>query len=334
MNLSDLRPLALACIVSAISAVSAAQQPTPLPTSPPVTPPASSSAAPPASAPDDVRMIRLKISAGDLPSSESILEYHRSEKGEDGDYLLGLAWVARGAALMGEWTTASRYAKSAREIADAALKTPADYDTHREAVYALGTAIEVQAQTLAASGKKADAVRFLEESSRARESAPFNLRARIWKRRNLIELEGKPAPAIRAEDRVGSEAPDLASLRGKPVVLFFWWEACGDCRMQAAAFRRTVEKYAPKGVAFVAPTRFYAAGDHSEEKQKIEKSWAEVYKLNGSVPVPVSDEAMLRYGASATPTFVFVNGKGVVVRYSPTRMTEERLSAAIDDLLK
>ncbi len=330
MNLSRLLPLVLACTVSANSAVSSAQQPTPLTASPP----AASPAAPPASAPDDVRMIRLKISAGDLPSAESILEYHRSEKGEDGDYLLGLAWVARGAALMGEWTTASRYAKSAREIADAALKTPADYDTHREAVYALGTAIEVQAQALAASGKKADAVRFLEESSRARESAPFNFRARIWKRRNLIELEGKPAPGIRAEDRVGSEAPDLPSLRGKPVVLFFWWEACGDCRMQAAAFRRTVEKYAPKGVAFVAPTRFYAAGDHSEEKQKIEKSWAEVYKLNGSVPVPISDEAMLRYGASATPTFVFVNRKGVVVRYSPTRMTEERLSAAIDDLLK
>lgn len=332
MNLSKLLPLALAF---AVSAVSSAQQPTHVPASPPASPPPGSPpASPPASPPDDVRMIRLKISAGDLPSAESILEYHRSEKGEDGDYLLGLAWVARGAALMGEWTTASRYAKSAREIADAALKTPGDYDTHREAVYALGTAIEVQAQALAASGKKTEAVRFLEESSRSREGAPFNLRARIWKRRNLIELEGKTAPAVRAEDRVGPEVPELASLRGKPVVLFFWWEACGDCRMQAAAFRRTVEKYAPKGVAFVAPTRFYAAGDHSEEKQKIEKSWSEVYKLTGSVPVPISDEAMLRYGVSATPTFVFVNRKGVVVRYSPTRMTEERLAGAIEDLLK
>ncbi|MDQ2869448.1 MAG: hypothetical protein M3S32_01805, partial [Acidobacteriota bacterium] len=158
MNPSRLLPLVFACTVSAVSAVSSAQPSTPPPASPSATPPAAA----PASAPDDVRMIRLKISAGDLPSAESILEYHRSEKGEDGDYLLGLAWVARGAALMGEWSTASRYAKSAREIADAALKRPADYDTHREAVYALGTAIEVQAQALAASGKKAEAVRYLE----------------------------------------------------------------------------------------------------------------------------------------------------------------------------
>jgi thioredoxin-related protein len=103
--------------------------------------------------------------------------------------------------------------------------------------------------------------------------------------------------------------------------------------MQAAAFRRTVEKYAPKGVAFLAPTRFYSA-DRGEEKQKIEKSWKEVYALPDSVAAPISHEAMLRYGVSATPTFVFVNRKGVVVRYLPTRMTENRLSAAIEDLLR
>jgi thiol-disulfide isomerase/thioredoxin len=281
----------------------------------------------------DVRMIRLKISAGDLPSAESILEYHRAEKGEDGDYLLGLAWVARGAALMGDWKAASSYAASAREMAESKLKTQADYDSNQEAVYALGTAIEVRAQALVAAGKKAEAIRYLEESSRAQEKAPYNLRARIWKRRNMIELEGNPAPAIRAEDHVGADFSSLESLRGRPVVLFFWWEACGDCKMQSGAFRRTVERYAPKGVAFVAPTRFYSA-DRAEEKQKIEKAWMEIYALPGFVPAPISDEAMLRYGVSATPTFAFINRKGIVVRYSPTRMTEARLSSAIEDLIR
>ncbi len=312
MRAWKLLPLAFAC---GLTSTAPAQQP---PTPPPA---------------DDVRMIRLKISAGDLLSAESILEYHRAEKGEDGDYLLGLAWVARGAALTGDWKAASSYAESAREIAESKLKTPTDYDSNREAVYALGTAIEVRAQALVAAGKKAEAIRYLEQSSRAQESAPFNLRARIWKRRNMIELEGKPAPAIRAEDHAGAEVPTLESLRGKPVVLFFWWEACGDCKAQSAAFRRTVEKYAPKGVAFVAPTRFYSA-DRAEEKQKIEKSWKEVYALPGSISAPISDETMLRYGVSATPTFVFVNRKGIVVRYSPTRMTQVRLSSAIEDLLR
>src|SRR5207302_9513945 len=82
---------------------------------------------------DDLRALRLKLSAGDLPSAESILEIHRSEKGEDGEYVQGLAWLARGAALVSDWKAASRFANEAREIALPKLRTPADYDVNREA---------------------------------------------------------------------------------------------------------------------------------------------------------------------------------------------------------
>src|SRR6202171_4487914 len=283
MNVRRLAPLGFAFACALAQAASAQQPSTPVAAATPAPAATPVPATPPAPA-DDVRMIRYKISAGDLPSAESILEYHRAEKGEDGDSLRALAWVARGAALTGDWKAASSHAKAARAIAESKLKTPADYESQREAVYALGTSIEVEAQALAAAGRKAEAVRLLEESSRAQEAAkaPFNLRARIWKRRNMIELEGRPAPAIRAGDRVG-EVPTLESLRGKPVVLYFWWEACGDCRMQAAAFRSAVEKYAGKGVEFIAPTRFYGSpADRAEEKAKIEKSWSEVYRLKGS----------------------------------------------------
>jgi thiol-disulfide isomerase/thioredoxin len=282
---------------------------------------------------DDLRAIRGKIAAGDLPSAESILEMHRAEKGEDGEYVLGLAWLSRGAALLGDWKAASRYAQSARELALAKLGTPPNYTDNSEATYALGTAIEVDAQGMVAAGKKKEAIQFLEASAKAQEGAPYNLRARIWKRRNQIELVGKPAPGFQAEDHLGAGGPTLESLRGKPIVLFFWWDACGDCKNQAAALRKTVEKYGPKGVAFVAPTRFYET-DRAVEKGEIEKAWKEIYALPDSVAVPISDEAMLRYGVSATPTFVFVDRKGVVTLYSPTRMTEERLSAAIDEILR
>ena len=323
--------LVFACVLPA--ALPGQTPPAPMP---PVQTPAVSTTPAPAPAPsnDDIRFIRYKISAGDLPSAESILEVHRAEKGEDGDYLLGLAWIARGAALTGDWKAASSHARAARELAESKLKTEADYTANREAVYALGTAIEVQSQALAATGKKSEAVRFLEERARTQEKAPFNLRARIWKRRNQIELTGQKAPAIKVDDNLSREAPSLESLKGTPVVLFFWAEWCGDCKAQSAALRRTVEKYSPKGVAFIAPTRFYApASERAEEKAKIVKAWTG-YALPDSVTVPISDEAMLRYGVSATPTFAFVDRKGFVARYSPTRMTEERLSAAIEELLR
>jgi thiol-disulfide isomerase/thioredoxin len=282
---------------------------------------------------DDLRMIRYKISAGDLASAESILEVHRAEKGEDAEYLLGLAWLARGSALTGDWKSASSWAKAARTVALAKLGTPAVYENNSEATYALGTAIEVDAQVLAAAGKKEEAIRLLDESSRTLKAAPYNLRARIWKRRNQIELVGQKAPAFPVEDHLGADVPTLESLRGKPVILFFWWESCGDCKSQAAALRKVVAKYASKDVVFLAPTRFYGL-DHVEEKALIAKSWKQIYDLPESVGVPISDEAMLRYGVSATPTFVFIDRNGVVTKYLPYRMTEDRLSATLDELLK
>jgi thiol-disulfide isomerase/thioredoxin len=327
-RLIQVTSLLLACLAAAaaaqqVAAPTAAQQvatpPTPAPTPPPR---------------DNLRFIRMKISAGDLPSAESILEVHRADKGEDGEYLLGLAWLARGAVLVEDWPAASRHAKAARSLALSRLGTPPVWEQSSEAQYALGTAIEVEAQALVHfhKGKKAEALRYLDASSKDLATAPYNLRARVWKRRNQIELVGQKAPAIRADDGVGPAFSGLEPLRGKPVVVYLWWEACGDCRMQAAAFRRTVEKYAPKGVAFVAPTRYYEE-DHTAEKAKIEKSWKETYGLADTVAAPISDEAMLRYGASATPTFVFVDRSGVVRQYLPYRMTDERLAAEIEALL-
>lgn len=320
-----------ALLACALSAPAVAQTP------PAPEPPAAPAPAPTPAPNIDVRMIRLKISAGDLPSAESILEHHRAEKGEDGDYTLGVAWVARGAALLRDWDAASAYAKSARRISESKLKSPADYESEGEAVYALGAAIEVEAQALVAAGKKEEAIRLLDANEKAQEAAhaPYNIRARIWKRRNLIELSGHKAPAFRLDDHLGAEPPSLASLHGKPVVLFFWWEACGDCKMEAATFQNVVAKFAGRGVSFLAPTRFYdKPEDRAAEKGRIEKSWNEVYELSGVVPVPISDEAMLRYGVSATPTFVLIDRAGIVRSYSPTRMTDERLSAEIEKILK
>jgi thiol-disulfide isomerase/thioredoxin len=299
-----------------------AQQPTATPTPAPTPPPM-----------DDLRFIRMKISAADLPSAESILEVHRAEKGEDAEYVRSVAWVARGAALMGDWSAASRYAKATREIALARLGTPPDYDAHPEATYALGTAIEVEAQALVAAGKKAQAIRMLDESSRSLSGAPYNLRARVWKRRDQIELVGQKAPGFRLDDQIGATFTSLDALRGKPVVLFFWWSSCGDCKAQAATFRRIVEKYAGRGVVFVAPTRYYE-DDRAAEKIDIAKAWKEIYEAPEGVAVPISDDAMLRYGVSATPTFAFIDRKGTVTGYQPYRLTEARLEAAIDELLR
>jgi hypothetical protein len=49
--------------------------------------------------------------------------------------------------------------------------------------------------------------------------------------------------------------------------------------------------------------------------------------------VPIDTETMVRYGASATPTFALVDRKGVVRFYTPTRLTEAALSRRIEEVL-
>lgn len=279
-----------------------------------------------------VRTLRLKLSAGDLPSAESILEVHRLEKGEDAEYIQGIAWLARGSLLVGDFTAASRYAKQAAALSKPYLKESGAFDTAPEAVYALGTAIEVEAQCrLAAQGKR-EALQYLKNQQDTYSNAPIAFRSRLQKRWNLIGLEGTRAPDFTVEDHLGPLPPSLRELSGKPVVLFFWAEWCGHCKSQAAALRRVVEKYQPRGVEFVAPTRFYDS-DRVSERLKIEQVWRDSYPGLQSVSVPISEQAMLRYGVAATPTFVLLDRKGIVRLYSPTRMTEERLSGAIDGLL-
>ena len=255
------------------------------------------------------RSERLKLSAGDFYSTESILEVHRLEKGEDADYKEGLAWVARGAALLGEWDAASRHAASLRRISEPAS-------------YGMGTAVEVEAQVLEARGKKRDALRLLEKELAASPSAPIAYRSRIRKRWNQIGLVGRKAPDFDGQ---------LARLRGRPVVLYLWAEWCGDCRAQAPALMQTVAKYAPRGVQFLAVTRLYETKNQPAEQKRIEQQWQSTYK---GVTGVVSEPAMLAYGVSATPTFVVIDKSGKVRFYSPTRLTADRLAAAIDPLLR
>jgi thioredoxin-related protein len=42
---------------------------------------------------------------------------------------------------------------------------------------------------------------------------------------------------------------------------------------------------------------------------------------------------MIRYGVSATPTFVLVDRKGKVRLYAPTRLSEAELSKRIEEVL-
>lgn len=277
---------------------------------------------------DLTRAIRFKLSAGDLASGEAALEDWKRDHGEDGEYLDGLGWLARGALLLGQDERALAWAGEVRR------RIPAETPDNANA---LGAAIEVEGRVrLARAGRGAALAYFERELGRARDTA---LRSRIAKNIDLISLEGSPAPEIVPTAHVGPPPPALAELRGRPVLLFFWAHWCGDCKAQGPVIARLAAKYGPRGLAVLAPTRLYGTGkDDAEatpqtEQARIAEVLAESYPGFEEIPVPVSEAAMVRYGASATPTLVLVDRAGRVRLYTPTRMTEAQLERRIEELL-
>ena len=285
--------------------------------------PARRSASPPAPrlaqqpAMDDLRMIRYKISAGDLPSAESILEVHRAEKGEDGEYLLGLAWVARGAALMGDWKAASRYAKSARELALAKLGTPRGLRRqlggdlrarHRDRGRGAGAGRgrKEEGGDAIPRGEREGAGEGALQPARPDLEAPQPDRAR-----------GQKAPGFRAEDHLGARTPRRSSPCAESrSCSFSGGNPAATARCRRPALRRTVEKYAARRASPSSRRRASTRRTAPRRRRRSRRRGRRSTTFPTSVAVPISDEAMLRYGVSATPTFVFIDRKGVVAAVS------------------
>ena len=77
-------------------------------------------------------------------------------------------------------------------------------------------------------------------------------------------------------------------------------------------------------------TRYYDDEvPHAVEKARVDSVWKSVYADVGRIPIAISTAAMVRYGVSSTPTFVFIDRNGVVTWYTPTRLTEAELERAV-----
>jgi len=286
---------------------------------------------------DLIDNVREQLMRNNVSGADSLVRTYKSQHGITPEYLEALSWMARGTAMTKQWDQATTYATETRTLCEQQL-TKRKLDAEPHLPIALGAAYEVLAQAAAAKGHPDEAVRLLRSAAVRYRST--SIVPRLQKNINVLSLTGKAAPAIEAAQFLGPKPPTIASLKGKPALLFFWAHWCSDCKAEAPIIARLRQEFAPQGLAVIGPTKFYgyaAQGNDAtpaQERQYIDSVRQKYYASLQDMPVPLSNRNFATYGASTTPTLVVLNRAGQVSLYHPGAMQYEDLRAAIEKAAK
>jgi len=280
--------------------------------------------------------VRNRLAANDFSSAEAELRHYRDQRGVTPEYLEAQSWMAREAAGMKRWTQATGYASQTRKLCEQQL-TKRKFDAEPQLPLALGAAYEVLAKAMAEQGQKAQAVGLL-RSALVRYGGT-SIGPRLQKNLNLLSLVGRAAPVLQAAQYLGPKPPTLASLKGSPVLLFFWAHWCSDCKAEVPTIARLRQEFSPAGLVVIGPTQLYgyaaqgADASPAQERAYIESVRQRYYSGLLDIPVPLSQQNFKTYGASTTPTLVVLNRAGQVALYHPGAMRYEELRAALEKVV-
>jgi len=281
--------------------------------------------------------VRIALMQNNFSAAESALNAYRSQQGVTAEYLEASSWMARAALDARQYEQAAVYAKQTQSQAQELLKQRS-LDAEPHLPIAVGAALEVQSEVLAARGQRTQAVALLQAALRTYGGT--SIRARLQKNLNLLSLQGKVAPALKGAEFLGAKLPLPDQLKGSPVLLFFWAHWCGDCKAEAPIITQLHSEYAAKGLKVIGPTRLYgytAQVEHasaSDELQYIDAVRRHFYSGLLDMPVPVSKYNFDTYGASTTPTLVLLDRAGKVAWYHPGAVPYAELRGEIEKVVR
>ena len=178
-------------------------------------------------------------------------------------------------------------------------------------------------------------------SAQLKQFAGTSLAERIRKNINLLNLEGKPAPALDEKEWLGPQAalPRRAARPPRPALLL------------GALVQRLQSRNRPSSPTCSAPSRrrdwrcsvrlacmgMWPAARMRRRKKRssISNRFADsYYAALADMPAPLSAANFIAYGASTTPTLVLIDRAGVVRYYHPGAASEAELTARIRSVLR
>jgi cytochrome c biogenesis protein CcmG/thiol:disulfide interchange protein DsbE len=129
----------------------------------------------------------------------------------------------------------------------------------------------------------------------------------VWKLTHQTKAPkiGTRAPVFSASRMDGGGSFNLASLRGKPVVLNFWASWCPPCKSEAATLEKQWQQYRKQGVVFVGVDYHDVTGDARTFLAHHGVTYTTVLDGSGMI----GD----RYGLTGLPETYFVNRQGRLV---------------------
>ena len=116
---------------------------------------------------------------------------------------------------------------------------------------------------------------------------------------------GGPAPGFSLKRVDTGGTLDLASLRGKPIVLNFWASWCEPCKGEAKLLEQAWRQYRAQGVVFVGVDYHDVTGDARRFLEHHDITYPTVQDGSGMI----AD----RYGVSAVPETYFIDRRGRLV---------------------
>jgi thiol-disulfide isomerase/thioredoxin len=285
---------------------------------------------------DIVDDVRIALSQNNFSAAESALNSYRSQQGVTSEYIEAYSWMARAALAQRQYDQAAAYAKQTRAMVLEQLKQRSlDADEHLP--IALGAALEVESQGLAAHGQRIQAIAMLQAALRTYGNT--SIHDRLQKNLNLLTLQGKPAPPLKSDQDLGAKLEPLAQLKGSPVLLFFWAHWCPDCKVEAPIIVKLRSEFSAQGLTVIGPTRYYgytAQIEHaspSDELMYIDAVRHRFYSGLLDMPVPINTQNFLVYGASTTPTLVLLDRMGKVAWYHPGAVAYGELRGEIEKVV-
>jgi thiol-disulfide isomerase/thioredoxin len=135
---------------------------------------------------------------------------------------------------------------------------------------------------------------------------------------------GTAAPRLSGENLDGT--PLSVDFKTSPTVLVFWAAWCGPCRKEQPGLNSLAASYASNGVKFIGV-------DMLDHDRALARAFYAEFKVPYVSLYDASGSLTAAYEVDSPPSFVLVDGRGVVVARYPGEASQAQLATLIDQKL-